>query len=61
MKSIITNWFAVGARIVGLAKSNNAFLKLIFVLCKMLPERERRDLYALVQSNLSRVGLDHKA
>ena len=36
MKSIVANWSGFANKIVNLAKTDSQFLKIIFVLCKML-------------------------
>lgn len=41
MKSITNNWFGVGEKLVLLAKNNNEFLQLIFLLCKILPDKKK--------------------
>lgn len=58
MRSIINNWGGVGEKIVGLVRKNVQFLKLIFVLCKMLPQEKKTNLYSLMQQYLIGIGLE---
>lgn len=41
---------------MSLAKNNNEFLKLVFLLCKMLPDQKKENLYELIQKYLIGIG-----
>ena len=50
MKCIVSNWMSIGDKMMKLAKKKHEFLRVIFVLCRMISDQESlKFMYDLVQ------------